>query len=246
MIGKLLPMMLAAALVSAGMLAERTNSVPMQSQEPLNVFVTEPVRWENGCLHVSIDRLNRSSNPVFVPGSGLFVSSSGINAVPPSGHNPEVTWFPVYGASDLLDLSAAPLAPGEKKHNEMCVGPTFHVTDMKKETRREVPVRGQLRIDAYYFLTEHDWLINKSQREEMLRTAPAKWQNVLQPEVATVIMPIPCRESPCNRGCDGPPIVLDGEMRIIPDVGGSDREWNERGKAINEELAQKLPACPAP
>jgi hypothetical protein len=246
MLGKLLPVMLAAFLIFAGMRAGRSSSANLQSQQPLEVFITELLQWKNGCLQVSIDRVNRSSNPIFLPGSGLYISSSATTAVPPSGHNIEISWFPVYGASDLLDLSATPLAPGETKHNDTCVGPTFFVTNLKKETRREVQVRGQLRIDASYFLSEQDWLTNKSEREEMLRTAPDKWPKPLQPEVATVIMSIPCYESPCKASCDGPPIVLDGEVMIVPDVGSFERESNERGRAINEELAKRFSPCPAP
>jgi len=244
MTGKLLPMMLAFVIVVAAMQTKRGDSAVPQPIHPLEVLTPEFPQWKDGCLQLGIDRVNRSSDTLYLLASGLIVSSSGINSVPPSGHNPELIWFPVYGVSDILDFSAVPLVPGETKHFETCVGPTFAITNIKKETRREVPLQGQLRIDEYYFLNKQDALTYKSQHEEMFRTPPSDWPKVLQqPEVATLIMPIPCRESSCKPGCDEPPIVLDDEARMIPDVSPS--EWNDRGKAI-EESAQKLSPCPAP
>jgi hypothetical protein len=243
---KSLPMMLATAMMLAGLQVNKSNSRTAQLPLPLEVRITEPLHWKNGCLLVSIDRVNRSSAALFLAENGLIVASSGINAVSPSGHNPEVNWYPVYGVSDIRIFIAQPLAPNEAKHDALCVGPTFPVTDMKKETRREVPLRGQLKIYAYYFLTQQDWLTNRSQQEAMLRTSSENRPKVLEPELTTAIMTIPCRESGCNPGCDGPPVVFDGEARIVPDIAASELEWNERGKAINAELAEKLSPCPAP
>jgi hypothetical protein len=245
---KPLPMMLAAVMAVAGMQVQRRKPPAAQLTHPLAVRISKPLQWKNGCLQVSIDRLNRSSNPIFLPSRGLYAASSTTKAVTPSEQRPAVKWSTVYGAADLVDWDAAPLAAGETRHDDMCVGPTFAVTNLKKKTRRHVPVRGRLKIYAYYFLSEQDWLANKSQHEEMFRTAPSKWPkplNILEPEEVTVTVPIPCRESPCNPACEGPPIVLNDEVQIIPDVTDMP-EWNERGQAINKELAQKLSPCSAP
>jgi hypothetical protein len=166
-----------------------------------------------------------------------------------SGQRQRTRCFTVYGASDILDLSATPLAPGATEHNDYCVGPTVSVTNLQKKTRRQLPLRGKLRIDATYYLSMQDWRTHESQVEDMFRTPPSKWPKpltVLQPKVVTVIVPIPCRESACNPDCGEPPLYLEGEMVVVPDTLSDAHGWNDRGKAITEELEQKLSPCFAP
>src|SRR6266699_4240372 len=172
--GKLLLMILTVAVAIAGMEPKRGTSPTQRSPRPLKVRITRPLLWKNGCLQVSIDRVNRSSNPLFLPAMGLYIASSATLAVTMSRERHKVEWFLVYGASDVLIISAAPLAPGGTEHDDTCVGPTFAVTNTKKKTRREVPLRGKLRIYAYYYLSKQDWLAHKSQSEETSRTAPSK------------------------------------------------------------------------
>jgi hypothetical protein len=248
-LGKQLPIMLARIMALAGMQAKRSNLADQQSSRPLEVRITEPLQWKTDCLQISIDRVNRSSNPLFLPAMGLYIDSSAIRAASVSGKLEGLAWGSIYGGHEIIDLSATPLAPDQTVHDDRCLRSTFTITNMKKETRRQVPVRGKLRIHAYYFLSEQDWLTNKSQHEEMLRTPPSKWPKplkLLNPKEATAIVPIPCRESPCDPNCDSPPIILDGEAQVFPDAATYEREWNERGNTINRELAQTLSPCAAP
>jgi hypothetical protein len=242
---KLLPLMFAVVIAPAGMQLERSNLADQQSNRPLEVRITKPLLWETDCLQISIDRVNRSSNLLFPPAMGLYVDSSDTSTTRVSGNRHGIVWATIYGGHEIRDLSATPLAPGETVHDDRCLRPTFVVTNMKKETRREVSVRGKLQIHGYYFLSEQDWLTNKSQLDEMpsRRSKPLK---VLRPEHATVSVPIPCRESACDPDSDRPPIILDGEAQFFPDTAMNRREWNERGNAINAELAKKLSPCPAP
>src|ERR1700722_11173589 len=44
-----------------------SKSVVMQIPQPLELRLTEPLKWENGCLRVSLELVNRSENPFFLP-----------------------------------------------------------------------------------------------------------------------------------------------------------------------------------
>ena len=249
MLDKQLSMILATVIALAGMQAKRSNLADQQSSRPLEVRITEPLQWKTDCLQIGLDRVNHSSNVLFLPAMGLYIDSSAIRVASVSGKSEGPAWGSIYGGHEIIDFSATPLAPEQTVHDDICLRSTFAVTNTKKETRRQVPVRGKLQIHAYYFLSERDWLTNKSQREEMLRTPPSKWPKplkLLHPEEATAILPIPCRESPCDPNCDSTPIILDGEAQFFPDAATYEREWNERGNTINRELAQKMSPCPGP
>jgi hypothetical protein len=249
MLVKLLQMILATGMALAGMQAKRSDTAALRSRRSFEVHITKAPRWKNACLQVSIDQVNRSSDPLFLPAMGFFIQSSAIYTTTGSEDRNKIQWYTVYGASDVFDLSATPLAPGMTVHGDYCVGPTFAVVNAKKKTRRQVPLRGKLRIYATYYASRQDWLSHKSQMEEMNNTPPSNWPKlpkVLQPKVVTVIVPIPCRESACNPDCDEPPTVLEGEGMVIPDMLSDEHEWNKRGEAITEELERKLSPCPEP
>ena len=53
-----------------------SKSVVMQIPQPLELRLTEPLKWENGCLRVSLELVNRSENPFFLPATGLYIDSS--------------------------------------------------------------------------------------------------------------------------------------------------------------------------
>jgi hypothetical protein len=219
-----------------------------QSQEgishPLEIRVFNPLRWEKGCLNVSVERVNRSSAPLFLPVMGLNVSTSVNQSGDKARRSEEQEWINVYGTSDLVSWDATPIAPGSTVRDEHCLAPSVAVVHLQKKTRREIPLRGKLKIDAYYFLTEKDWLKNKSQREEMT-SMPSKQRKKVarqEPQSITIILTIPCHEGTCISGCSIPPLIIQGENRVVPDVFDSP-DWERRGRAVSEQLEHKSPSC---
>jgi hypothetical protein len=61
--------------------------------------------------------------------------------------------------------------------------------------------------------------------------------------VNTLVTAIPCRKADCLLDCDKPSILLNGERRIVPDIYDFMPVWNERGRALNDEMARKSPTC---
>lgn len=220
------------------------TSQTQQSSSPLEIRLTEPVHWGNGCLSISLDRINNSSVPLFLPDMGLYISGS-VNEVPNgTERKSQKQWLNFYGAADFAIWEAVAIAPGGVVHDEYCLPRQMPVTNFKARTHREIALRGMLRIDAYYFLTEADWKKNKTQHEHMLRIPPAQWKTMTldEPKVVTIFSRIPCQVA-CGSGCDNPPPIMPDEQRAVPDVF-AERDWDVRGKVVGDELARKFPACP--
>jgi hypothetical protein len=220
----------------------------VEKASPLEVHIKTPLRWENGCLNVSLDRINRSLSPLFLPMQGIYISASVTELPGESGKKKGVEWINIYGLTDIGDWEAEPIEPGKAVHSEFCLHPTIPVIDLEKHTWREIAVQGKLRIDAYFFLTKQDWLASKTQREEMLRLSEdeLKRLKVSYPQAATVYSPIPCSEKSCAPNCEEPPAVLYGESRVVPDVYRYEEEWVARGHSINEEILRNKQPCSAP
>jgi len=219
-----------------------------ESSKPLEVELSAPPRWVNGCLDVRIDRVNRSSETLFMPVMGLYIYTSA-RAIGEAGEiESGRRWINVYGASDVLDWNAQPLAPGAALHDDHCLDSSVKVANLKQRTRRDIPLRGMLRIDAYYFLTEADWRRNESEREEMLRAPPAQMNKIVihEPADARILVTIPCRGNDCTTRCSEPPLILRVEGIVLPDVWRDDPGENARGTAVTEELAKRYPGCPGP
>ena len=209
---------------------------------PLEVRVTKPVQWVNGCLNVSIDRVNRSDATLYLPVSGIYMDASVMYPANGSQEGNEQYWLNLYGVIDIVSFEAKPLPPGATQHDEICyIRLTVVVVNMKEKTSRKIPVRGKLRIDAYYFLTKEDWLRNKTEHEK--DHSPPWWGKTgsLEPQAAKAEATIPCYDAGCRLGCDSPPVVLDGETVFL--FNPSEPEWEARGSTINEELAHKSPSC---
>jgi hypothetical protein len=215
-----------------------------QSSPPLEVRLTSPPRWEKGCLLVSLDRINRSSSPIYLTTMGpyFYVALS----VSPNGSEEALNWVNVYGVSDLKSLDAVPLLPASTVHNEFCLAPTIWVVDREKQTHREIPVRGKLRIDASFFPSEAAWRANKESYSKNA-TPPLRPDapvNVPEPDWSRIFAAIPCPpNSDCAGSCEQSPAGLQGESRAVPDVYGLDPEWNVRGRLLTEELNGKFPGC---
>lgn len=214
-------------------------------REPFEVHLSKPLQWVNGCLSVSLDRINHSTVPLFLPDMGLYISTPVRDASELTGRQGGQEWINVYGAVDIISWDATKIAAGATVHDEHCLNPQVAVVSLKSETRREIPLRGKLRIDAYYFLTANEWQQYKSSHEQMLRIPPDQWDKIGRhdPQVVTIFAAIPCREAGCAPSCDDPPIILYGENRMIPDVAQFDPDWEARGKTVTDELARQFPAC---
>lgn len=137
------------------------------------------------------------------------------------------------------------LSGNPSRHDDYCVGPTIPVASAQRESRREVPLRGTLQIDAVYYRAEQAWQISKAQREEMAQTPPAKWKNADRQKAAvtTLELSIPCVKAGCASECTKPPVVLEDEKVWVPDITHNDEAFIARGRALNEELTRKFPQC---
>jgi hypothetical protein len=209
---------------------------------PLELRIRAPLKWKKGCLILSLDRINHASSTLFLPHHGLYIFTSVTEVPNEAGKKNGVEWINVYGLSDIGDWDAEPIAPGKAVHNEYCLAAKAAVVNIEQKTRREIPVRGRLRIDAFYFLTKEDWETNEGQKEEMLKLSDdeVKRMNVLYPQINSIFLLIPCSEVGCAVNCETPPDVLYGEARVVPDVY---EEWDARGRAINEEIDRKSQRC---
>jgi len=207
--------------------------------------LTKPPQWLNGCLNVSIDRVNHSSVTLFLPYIGLYISTSVSKVEDDLGGIQTQGWINVYGVTDLLFWGATPIAPGATVHGDYCLPPEVPVVSLEKKTRRKIPLRGRLRIDAYYFLTEQDWHKNEAQHEQMMNTPSAQRDriDIKYPEVVTIFAKTPCRETDCTSICDTPPVILHDETRVVPDFGDSQPDWDAQGKMVGDELDREAPTC---
>jgi hypothetical protein len=223
----------------------RAKALPQnQETKSFEVRFAAPPAWVNGCLRVSLDRINHSSRPLFLPEMGLDISTSVREVANEADTNGGEAWINVYGLSDLISWHARAIAPGAMVHQEDCLDPTVAVVSIERSTRRDIPLRGRLRIDAYYFSTEQDWLTHKAAHEQTLRMPPDRWNELKTraAEIVTIFVLIPCRDSQCGPHCDVPPAILHGENRVVPDV--FDRsDWAERGRRISDELKQQSEVC---
>ncbi len=232
-----------AVVVALSAMSARSDSGGGQPpSKPLEVRITRPLSWRNNCLQVNIDRVNRSSTALFLPVQGLSIGSS-TTLVTETGESSRVRWVAVWGVSDIINSGAESLAPGATKHDDICLPPSTAVVNLKEKTSRQLPLRGKLMISATYFLTEQDWLRNKSQVDAMFKTAPNTWPKVKPPKVTTITAPIPCRETACLPACEEPPLLREGEVKVIPDTVSDEPSWIERGRVVSTELEKKQAPC---
>jgi len=179
--------------------------------------------WKNFCLEVDLQRTNRSKSPIFLPFvSGVFISASVTDTTNTLEQGAGVAWLNVYGASDIIDSEVMRLAPGQARLDAYCIADTFPVVDSKKKMRRQVPLRGSLRIYARYHLEEPAWQISKQQREEMAHTPRSQWTNADRSSGGNVMIeiPIPCQAHANPADCSSPPPIYQGEHRPpVPDFG---------------------------
>jgi len=213
----------------------------------LELRLTSPPRWEKNCLVVSLDRISHSSVPVFLTSMGPYFYMA-LNVTSEGSAEPTTEWINIQGIVDIKSSNAYPLAPDAVAHDTYCLPSAVWVINPNKKTRRELPLRGKLRVDVSYFLTEESWKTNRGRfidpslnvdREAKSSDEPSE----IAPKWARILAAIPCSVSTCTSHCDDPPMGLPGEFRPVPDVYYILHEWNERGKAVTEELSRKSHSC---
>jgi hypothetical protein len=232
-VNALLPFTLGLIAIFVGTQPEPNDIAGVQPLEPLEIRLAKPLKWENGCLDVSFDLVNRSAKPIFLPTMGLYIDVSAklLSSVPEK--NGRERWLNLYGASDIISiLSAKPLAPGAANHDSHCVRATVDVVDFVSQIWREVPVRGRLRVSAQYYPSDPN---QPTPRSKYLATEHPV------PQVATLALPIPCPDGGGALGCDGPPSIEEGEGQLVPDISPYNQEWIERGNERNIELRNLYP-----
>jgi hypothetical protein len=178
--------------------------------------------WKGNCLKVSIVRSNRSNSPIFLPFYGFEINSSVTDATNALGQGKGQAWLSVIGGSDIIVSAVTRLGPGEIKNDDFCLADSITVVKRENKMRRQVPVRGVLRITAAYFPEAHGWQISNAQREEMSTTPRAKWKNADRSNrgQVTIELPIPCHRGEIHPDCTVPPVVFAGEGPVlVPDTG---------------------------
>ena len=235
------------AQVQETSLADQQTRPEKETAAPLEVRLTSPPRWENGCLFVALDRTNRSSSTLFLTTMGpyFYIALDVSNGEANKGDG--IEWVNTYGIADIVVRGVSRLAPGATVHNEFCFGPTVWIVNLKKETRREIPVRGPLRVDVSYFRTEKSWTENKEWYDTNTPPRlgpdgnPREPPTNIAPEWSLAFASIPCLSADCKSDCTGPPVGLPGEFRAVPDAYYIYPSWNERGKLLTEVLSRKFP-----
>ncbi len=240
MLRRYVPAFLIFAELASQSLVAQTHPTPT-----LEIHIGIPV-WTNGCLDLTVERVNTSSQTIYLPQwEGLLILLSTKRMHDDPSKTDEDVWLPIYGLSDNVSFDAQPVAAGSRATNRLCLPGTSAVVNPQKETRRQITVRGHLQIVAGYFSTEEDWRAYKTQREQMLGLPHEKWPtNLLRPwEVSSEIL-LPCSPTTeCGASCNASPLITEGEQAVVPDVYRLRKDWNDRGEALGETLDRLYPAC---
>jgi hypothetical protein len=214
-----------------GLIAQ-AHAAPM-----LEIHVDTP-KWVNGCLDLTVERVNISAQTLYLPEweGVIFSLSTKLIHNDPSKKDQEI-WEEFYGLSDIVYLDTYQLAAGSKTTDHFCLPETFAVVNQQGKTRRQVAVRGRLKIVASYFASEEDWRAYKAANE---KPWPTSWRS----PSASLEIPLPW--SPQSEGtadCTASPPITEGERFVVPDVFQFYEDWNERGKALADTLSRKYSAC---
>ena len=214
---------------------QQQSQSQQESHAPLEIRLAEPLRWQNGCLAANVDRVNLSSGPLLLTKMGPYFDIALDVSKDDSETGDDLEWVNTYGASDLRVTGSDSLAPGSSVHNSFCFHPTVWVTNLHRRTRREIPVRGKMRIEVSYFLNEKDAKSYEEYEELGPLGRARQW--------ARIFVDIPCPKTTCESDCSKPPIGIHGEVRLVPDVGQFFQEVNAHGKELTDELSRKFPSC---
>ncbi len=221
------------AVTLVGVQAAPARHSGAKTSESLEIRLTRPLGWENGCLQINFDSMNRSARTMFLPEIGLYIDSSAKLLSSDPGKNNGEQWLNLYGFSDVVTgLVVEPLAPGAARRGGFCAPSTVDVLSMMNQLWRQIPVRGKLRITAQYYLFDPSRHASQSIYLVVQRQAP---------RISTLVVPIPCPKGGCAFGCEGPPLIVEGEIQMFPDITPHDAEWLERGNQRDTQLRKLYP-----
>jgi hypothetical protein len=97
---------------------------------------------------------------------GMYISFAVNQEATETANSQQASGANIYGMTDLVSWCAKPIEPGTAVHLDYSFPPAVAVVNLKQETLRESPVRGKLRVEASYFLSEEDWQKNMAWHHE--------------------------------------------------------------------------------
>jgi hypothetical protein len=213
----------------------KQQSQPREAPAVLEVSFAIPLVWDNGCLRGGLDIVNRSAGPLFLTKLGRYFAIALDVSKDDSQSDHALEWVNIYGDTDTTTSDVDSLPAGSKIHEDFCFHPTVWVVNAQRKTRREIPVRGKLRVDVSYFASERDWKAYKDLLLESESDAFRLW--------SSAFAEIPCANATCKPDCNRPPVGIHGESRSLTDIGQSSADMNARGKELSEQLSRKFPPC---
>jgi hypothetical protein len=219
-----------------GAQAAPIESADRQPSQMLEIRLAKPLAWQNGCLPVSFDLLNRSGKTVFLPAAGIDVDFSAklLSSVPEKNGTEE--WLNLNASDFIPPFRVMPFSPGAMLHRDYCARPSVWVVDAFNQSWREIAVRGKLKVNVQYYM--YDPTLDAPRKKSLVpQTNPP-------PQWATLVTSIPCPGGACAPGCEGPPFIVEGETRVLPDIppheSPNNPEAMERGNERNAQLRNLL------
>jgi hypothetical protein len=214
-----------------------TFAAQTPASQMLEIHVNTPT-WLNGCLDLTIERVNVSSQTIYLSDWDSFSFSLSARQIHNDRKNEDRdVWLLFYGPNDRVDPDAREFPAGSRTTDHFCLPETFSVVNKQQKTRRQVEVRGRVKIAASYFPTEEEW---KASRAEQEKHMPTPWRS----PSASVEMIVPCLpQSECVMNCKTAVPIIEGESIVVPDVFRSYKDWNDRGNALSITLDLQHPPC---
>jgi hypothetical protein len=204
----LLSSFLVACVAASG---QQPPTVTPDGSEILEIRLTKPLTWGQGCLQVGIERVNRSTSPIVLPPTpfeGIRVYSSVADKSNSLGQGAGEAWVLVYGWTDVVYREPKTLEPGSAKQNTFCIRSSFPVKDRVMATTRQIALRGTLRIYAeYYQLPAGD------KKEQAKNDSAGRTRSEVMLE-----LPIPCSSGIDEAECSSPPPILPRETYFLTPV----------------------------
>jgi hypothetical protein len=225
-------LLLSAAFLSLPLVAPPQHQVDLPTF-PLELRVIDVPQWKGGCLSITFEEINRSSDPLWLTEMGPYFNLA-LDVSRDETSPQQLEWVNISGISDIRTHEVQLLSPSAVVRRVACLPPTFWIANWNIETHREISVRGLLQIQIF-FLQSAD----EAKRFREFATGPA--ESIASN--ATLTVGIPCRlDDPCRADCAKPPRGITGENRMVPDIAS----YDEGGLKLSAQLARKGTDCPDP